>query len=282
MRKSPVFALAAVLAALLVPAVSHAGIPPVGLNVPGGAASAGSLAQVQASGAKYVRAFLIWNGSATPDSATLAAWDTVVNSYSAAGIKPEIVVSGQGGPPSDVNAYASYIGTLAARYGNKVAAWEIWNEEDEAIWWGTPFDAPGATNVAGYAALLKAAYPAVHPYARSSSAASPATTTCSSTSSTRRWAAARRARSTASRRTPTPVARSWDRTASTATPTAGSASTRSSACGRCTRPWTPTATAPSRCGSPSSAGTPRPASATTACGRARRTPASAPPTRRAS
>jgi hypothetical protein len=158
-------AIAALLATVALPAVAPAALPPIGLNVPGGAAAASSVAQVRASGAKYVRAFLIWNGQATPGPDVYAGWDSVVNGYGAAGVKPVIVVSGLGAPPADDGAYASFVGALAARYGAKVAAWEIWNEEDAKIWWGSAYDDAGSTNAAAYAALLRVVYPAVHPYA---------------------------------------------------------------------------------------------------------------------
>jgi hypothetical protein len=58
-------------------------------------------------------------------------------------------------PPANPQDYAAMIGYLAGRFGTRVSAYEIWNEEDAPIWW------TGAPNPAGYAALLKAVYPAV-------------------------------------------------------------------------------------------------------------------------
>ena len=55
--------------------------------------------------------------------------------------------------PQDVNSYAQYVGVLAARYAGKVAAYEIWNEEDSILWWGADGGNPGV-----YAALLRATY----------------------------------------------------------------------------------------------------------------------------
>jgi hypothetical protein len=51
--------------------------------------------------------------------------------------------------------YADFIRFLAGHYRGKVAAYEIWNEQNYARFWST---GPSAT---AYAALLKAAYPAV-------------------------------------------------------------------------------------------------------------------------
>jgi hypothetical protein len=57
--------------------------------------------------------------------------------------------------PSDPQAYARALAFLAARYGDKVAAWEIWNEPNHPDFFKAPDQA------AAYARLLKAAYPAV-------------------------------------------------------------------------------------------------------------------------
>jgi hypothetical protein len=58
-------------------------------------------------------------------------------------------------PPHDPADYGRFVGALARRLAGKVAAWEIWNEEDDSLWW-----ASGPDPVA-YTALLKAAYPAI-------------------------------------------------------------------------------------------------------------------------
>jgi hypothetical protein len=55
-------------------------------------------------------------------------------------------------PANDAN-YAGFVNYLVNAFHGRVTAWEIWNEEDNSGWWnGT---------AGGYAALLKAAYPAV-------------------------------------------------------------------------------------------------------------------------
>jgi len=58
-------------------------------------------------------------------------------------------------PPVNPQEYASMLAMLAHRFGARVAAYEIWNEEDAPAWWA------GAPDPAGYVQLLKAAYPAV-------------------------------------------------------------------------------------------------------------------------
>ena len=58
-------------------------------------------------------------------------------------------------PPSDPADYARFAGALAKRFAGRVAAWEVWNEEDASLWWASGPDP------AAYTAILKAAYPAI-------------------------------------------------------------------------------------------------------------------------
>ena len=58
-------------------------------------------------------------------------------------------------PPRNPADYAAFVGKLAKRLGNRVAAWEIWNEEDASQFWSTGPDP------AHYAALLRPAYRAI-------------------------------------------------------------------------------------------------------------------------
>jgi Cellulase (glycosyl hydrolase family 5)/Bacterial Ig domain len=58
-------------------------------------------------------------------------------------------------PPANPQDYAAFVGGLALRWGPRVAAYEIWNEEDAPGWW------VGAPEPAAYAALLRATYPVV-------------------------------------------------------------------------------------------------------------------------
>lgn len=146
------------LVCLAAPAASQAAS--VGINIPGGAAAVNNVGLAASTGASTARVFLIYPGGSTPDSGTVANYQAIVSGLNASGVKPIIDVTGQGAPPADVNAYANYVGTLARSYGSGVAAWEIWNEPDEAAWWGNAGGNPSL-----YAQLLKATYPQVHPYA---------------------------------------------------------------------------------------------------------------------
>lgn len=62
--------------------------------------------------------------------------------------------SGQFAAP-DAAAFARFAQQAAARYKGKVRFWQVWNEPDSARYWQPAPDA------AAYAALLKAAYPAI-------------------------------------------------------------------------------------------------------------------------
>jgi hypothetical protein len=58
-------------------------------------------------------------------------------------------------PPRNPADYGRFAGAMAKRFAGKVAAWEIWNEEDDSSWWAGGPD-PGA-----YVSMLKAAYTAI-------------------------------------------------------------------------------------------------------------------------
>jgi hypothetical protein len=58
-------------------------------------------------------------------------------------------------PPKDPATFAAFAGDFAQRYAGKVAAYEVWNEEDGSEFWSTGPDA------GRYTALLKPAYAAM-------------------------------------------------------------------------------------------------------------------------
>jgi Cellulase (glycosyl hydrolase family 5) len=69
---------------------------------------------------------------------------------------PAWASGGSGGihPPTDPATFGAAMGGLAERVPG-VDAWELWNEEDETIFWA------GGADPARYAAMVKAAYPAI-------------------------------------------------------------------------------------------------------------------------
>lgn len=95
-------------------------------------------------------------------------WDTAVNEANARGLHVVAMLGyapawANGGhsddkyPPTNPADYASFAGTVAAHFAPMgVHIYELWNEPNTAEFWK---DTP---NVAAYAALVKAAYPAIH------------------------------------------------------------------------------------------------------------------------
>lgn len=103
-----------------------------------------AVAKAEARGIKLLFTFThtpCWASSA-PDSVKQncegAWWSRAVDRYA----------------PSNPNDYADAFAYMVARYGDRVAAWEIWNEPNQDAFFKTD-DQPGR-----YAALVKAAYPA--------------------------------------------------------------------------------------------------------------------------
>jgi hypothetical protein len=136
--------------------------------------------------AKVVRTELLWavmepRGPGQIDPQALAFTDRLMDDAAAAGI--EVIVTARGTPcwdssapaqllancstnqfsaanrwpPNDDASYAAFVAFLAKRYGPKLAAIEIWNEPDQAN--ELYFAGPNKAKL--YAALLRAAYPAI-------------------------------------------------------------------------------------------------------------------------
>jgi hypothetical protein len=136
--------------------------------------------------AQVVRVPVRWSqlepfGAGRLASRPLALLDQLVSTASADGIKLIMVVDGtpcwassapesierdctpgrrneaNAWPPREPSAYAAFVAYLAQRYGASLAAIEIWNEPDQA----NQLYLAGPEKAAHYAALLKAAYPAI-------------------------------------------------------------------------------------------------------------------------
>jgi hypothetical protein len=173
------------------PAARPAAVAPSGgINV-GGPDSPKALidremAEAHALHATVVRAPVDWSalqplGPGQFDASALAATDHLVNAAAAVGIRVIMLVDsvpcwassappsllskcapGREGrasawAPSNPASYAAVVGALAQRYGPHLAALEVWNEPDQAneIYFAGPRKAQR------YAALLRAAYPAI-------------------------------------------------------------------------------------------------------------------------
>jgi hypothetical protein len=125
-------------------------------------------ADVKALGTHWVRMFLTWP-DVEPQRGVyaqnwLAAYETAFRSLPpSTKVILDVVDSPQWEtgsaspitPPANPYDYASMIAALAHRFGSRVDAYEIWNEEDEPRWW------TGAPDPPAYVRLLQAVYPAV-------------------------------------------------------------------------------------------------------------------------
>jgi hypothetical protein len=148
--------LASVLAALVAACVP-AGAPAaeLGLNV-NGAVTGGTqenFTDLSALSSRWARHFVFWDDL---DERGLKLYDAMAAEEQRLGIKTLFTVaSARGQQPSSPQAYADFVGRLAARGRGVVDAIEIWNEADEGLFWnGGP--QPGA-----YVDLLKRSYAAI-------------------------------------------------------------------------------------------------------------------------
>ena len=141
----------------------------VGINAVG-TGGGPAVEQASALGAGWVRAFVRWDqvepaGPGRWDAAQIGGLDEIVNNANARGIKVLVVVLGAPSwangssdalvPPRDPADFGRFVGAMSARYHGRIAAWEIWNEPDDAQFWH------GAVSPAAYAPLLRAAYRAI-------------------------------------------------------------------------------------------------------------------------
>jgi hypothetical protein len=156
--------------ALLAPAAAQAA--PTGVNVShidddgdpyvkaAGNIGAGDTAQtwsdLEQSGAKLVRSFVSW------DTLTGGSRDLQISKYrgfadkaNARGIRVLLTVTGAPLPQPSPAQYASVVADLASQLKGRNVAYEVWNEPDETTFWHN------GPQPAEYAAMLKAAYPAI-------------------------------------------------------------------------------------------------------------------------
>jgi hypothetical protein len=159
------------LAGILAAGVGAAAVPSAsgaepGVVVPG--PNALKVNEVKALGTHWVRMFLVWPDLEPGRGVWAQNWvgyyEQAFNSLPP-GSKVLLDVVGAPSwetgssnthsPPAHAQDYAAFIGTLAQKWAGRVAAYEIWNEEDHSRWWA------GGPDPTAYARLLKAAYPAV-------------------------------------------------------------------------------------------------------------------------
>jgi hypothetical protein len=152
------------VAGLVGPALASAAEPGVNISDP----SASQSSAVAALGVHWVRMFISWRQlqprNAEVSSSELAAYAGAFEELPR-GTKLIVDVvdspewethsSDEHAPPANPADYARFVATLARHWGNLVAAYEIWNEEDAPSWW------TGAPDPAAYTRLLQATYPAI-------------------------------------------------------------------------------------------------------------------------
>jgi hypothetical protein len=164
-------AAALTLSALLLAGIATAATPRAAAAEAGVNASNPSAAQIadmKALGTHWVRMFVSWRAlQPTPGviaPSALASYEQIFAQLPP-GTKVILDVVGspewetgspeEHAPPANPNDYAAFVGALAQRFGTRVTAYEIWNEEDAPGWW------IGGPDPTAYAELLKATYPVV-------------------------------------------------------------------------------------------------------------------------
>jgi hypothetical protein len=127
-----------------------------------------ALAQATALGGHWVRVFAPWSYLEPARGEHSAFWFPRFDRLFASLPKGTKVIvdfveapswetgsSATNAPPRNPVDYATILHYIALRWAGRVAAYEIWNEEDAPLWWA------GAPDPAAYTRLLQAAYPAV-------------------------------------------------------------------------------------------------------------------------
>ena len=131
------------------------------------------LSETSAAGAGWVRMDFAWpDVESTRDVWNFSLTDLAVQKAGQHGVKILGILGGTppwanggnpffGVPPTDMEAWRTYVSTVCARYRGKVAAWEIWNEENIHSFWMTGPDANAYVQlVAQTAPAIRAADPA--------------------------------------------------------------------------------------------------------------------------
>jgi O-antigen ligase len=135
-------------------------------------ALAQQLELMRAAGITWVRQFFRWpEVQTTPYSFDWSRYDVIVEAFagdpqlklvavlvdSPAWARSRRPASGASAPPDDPSAFAAFAGFFAARYGDIIDYYQIWDEPNLRAAWGDLEPRPAA-----YAALLTDAYAAIH------------------------------------------------------------------------------------------------------------------------
>ncbi|HEC22113.1 MAG TPA: hypothetical protein ENI95_04245, partial [Chloroflexi bacterium] len=118
------------------------------------------------TGFVWVRQVFAWDEiEPEPGRYDWSAYDRIVEEATARDLKlvavlwrsPAWAAPDPTAPPDDLDAIRSFAGSLAGRYGDRIDVYQIWDEPNLASGWGG--QPPSAVE---YAALLEAAYQAIH------------------------------------------------------------------------------------------------------------------------
>lgn len=157
------------LAFAAVPSAAHAAEP--GLNVQGidNGGHDEAMNMLSDTGAKWARHFLQWDRfeptRGTLDPSLVNFYKQTMDREQAMGVKTMLTVvrspswaSGVAepySPPARAKDFADFMALISKEFAGRVEVYEIWNEQDEAIFW------KGAVDAAKYTEMLKAAYPVI-------------------------------------------------------------------------------------------------------------------------
>jgi hypothetical protein len=116
----------------------------------------GGWQNVTDSGARQIRGFVNWNQVRGASRALeIGRYTAFADQARARGLRVLLTVTGTPGTMAAPSEYAAVVADLATQLAGKGVDYEVWNEEDENGFW---LNGP---QPAAYAALLKAAYPAI-------------------------------------------------------------------------------------------------------------------------
>jgi polysaccharide biosynthesis protein PslG len=122
------------------------------------------------TGVRSARIMFPWAGiQPAPDAWDWGQADLIVNAANARGIAVVALLNSTPGwatgggpaiaaPPATPELFATFAGTVAGHFAGRVAAYEVWNEENAVQFWASGPDGPQPDR---FAAMLKAAYPAI-------------------------------------------------------------------------------------------------------------------------
>ncbi|WP_131815088.1 cellulase family glycosylhydrolase [Mycolicibacterium holsaticum] len=121
------------------------------------------------TGVRSARIMMPWAGiQPAPQEWNWGQADLIVNAANARGIAVVALLNSTPGwatgggpavaaPPASAEAFGTFAGTMASHFAGRVAAYELWNEQNAVQFWA----GPAGPQPDRFAGLLKAAYPAI-------------------------------------------------------------------------------------------------------------------------